>query len=183
MPKLRNKAKSFVKYDDYPFKFIVPQYDAKMMQWAYPGLEVFTRADGMQGVRATQQLEENTAIEYRGRFVDRKMWKDLQELQKTEEGRNGKVAEYIMELVPKTKYLDGHPRYDPVNNVGERGLYLAAKINEPGPGTKANMKGWNIGNGANRKTLLAAKHTIYPNEELLFHYGAEFQRDYPVGKP
>jgi hypothetical protein len=167
----------------HPFNLISPQYDAKTASWSYPGLEVFNRPDGMQGVRATKQLPKDTAIEYHGRVMDRKMWTALQELQKTEQGKTNKVADYIMELQPKTEYVDGHPRYNPYNGVGERGLFLAAKINEPGPGTTANMKGWNVGDGPHRKSLLAAKRSIRKNEELLFHYGQEYERDYPVGDP
>jgi hypothetical protein len=168
-------------------KLINPVYNVRSNSWYFPNLEVFTREDGIQGVRAKENLPKGTGIEYHGMKMGKDLYDTIQALHDTLQATKGgdqlKVADYIMEN-RRNEYIDGNPRYDQNDQgVGGRGLFLAAKVNEPNPGQRANMKGLNYGRGLQRKSVLVAKRPLAKGEELTFHYGTSFLRDYPVGKP
>jgi len=155
------------------YNFIEPIYIGRNI-WIYKEVETFWREDGIEGVRAKEDIPENSAIEYSGKLLTNEDCSKLHKFQ--EKYKKSTLYDYILEINDKIS-VDAHPRYDTYNNIGGNGKYIAGKINEPNKDNEANMYPKII----NDKAYLITNKVIKKGEELKWYYGKYYVRDYEVG--
>lgn len=139
--------------------------------WEWPGLEVKASLQSKyagSGVFATEKLPKGTSIPYFGRELN------VEALQALPPEKRTHIA------FGKTNcYFDGHPESSsgPTwNGIGERGLWIAAMINEGSISPKNVKLGCCKG-----KPCFIALRDIRPGEELLTSYGSSYgKRPYPL---
>jgi hypothetical protein len=132
-----------------------------------------------------------------------KMEQDV-EVKKAEDGSRGVFAKHTLRRcryleywgirtpTDDTKHQGNHTvkagKYDINAEINDgkvagstRMVTLAGLINEPPPGKRANCALAHL-SGTNRAIVFVASEWIFAGEELLVHYGDDFNRDYEVGK-
>ena len=70
----------------------------------------------------------------------------------------------------ETYYINGDPSQDPSNPM----RFLASMINEPGPGKAPNC--------FRQGKYIIIDENLKAGDELLYNYGDDYVRDYPVNK-
>lgn len=164
--------------------FLLPEWNEGKQQWEWSQFEV-KRCNNKScfGLFARVELAPNTQFEYLGRLIKERTYQTLLKKRK----RGNKQAEHRLRYtcdLPEAKGLIDASPSDRENGgaVGGNGKFIAGKINEPGPDEKANAVLTAIAHPQGKKVAgVIITERVLPGHEILVHYGADYERDYPVG--
>ena len=127
------------------------------------------------GLFAKVELQPNSRLFYLGKEINEETRNKYNEMT-NKEGKED-YASYIMSSGRSGVFIDAHPRHKGSED------WIAGRINEPSPKTKANMilRYEKLTNGKKHPVLVTVKK-IPADTELTFKYGSDFKRPYKVGQ-
>lgn len=183
------KTQRSPKQKHFPPILIRPTYNRTTREYEWPDFEIkkVPNKHNIQGLFAKHRLEPNTQFPYYGRIINDKEYKKLLSERKAGNPIARKRLEYTSDC-PGLKancIVDASPTYQPTKQkVGGRGKFIGAKVNEPAVGETENAwltsirdKDGKIWPG------LVIVTPVKAGQEILTHYGPDYYRIYPVGKP
>ena len=125
------------------------------------------------GLFAAVDLPANWRIPYSGKEIDEKKYESR--VAASHIPATSTYAEYIIASGRKGVYIDGHPRFKVKNN--------ANMVNEPPPGTTANMvMVMDKFTDGTKWPVFVTVRPVPAGEELFVKYGEGYVRKYKVGR-
>lgn len=133
-------------------------------------------ADAGIGLAADAPLAPNSRIVYEGVTIDEKRLTELKRMAK-EDAKTQYLA-YIMASGKKGTYIDAHPRHP------GSAAWFAKRVNEPRPGTTANMVlVHERPKGGQPRPVFVTVRDVKAGEELTCKYGSSYTRvGYKAGR-
>lgn len=180
-PKYSTKSRSSKKIP--PAVWLSTDLDAKTGQ--YSDFEIKKNSLGISGLFARHDLQPNSRFFYYGSRITAQQYKTIVARAK-KDGDISRVS-YIIDCPGKlTCLVDAFPGLAPASNgVGGHGSYVGGKINEPAPGQKENawFTGFRDPKDGKMWPAVILVSKVKKGQELLAHYGPDYDRHYKVGLP